>query len=190
MQLDNLDSNLGQNQDDQVGEVTRMRIETELGAIDAEVYPDRAPITVSNFLRYVDQGYYDGGQFHRTVHPDNQPDDAVRIEVIQASVRPDRVTKLRAPIPLERTTVTGLRHQDGTISMARRTPDSATADFFICIGDQPSLDYSGSRNPDKQGFAAFGCIVSGMQVVKAIQQSSAEAQRLVPPVKIVAIRRT
>src|SRR5262249_46337598 len=150
------------------GEVT-VRIETALGTIDVAVDPVHAPITAANFLRYVDGGFYDGGRWHRTVTMDNQPNDAVRIEVIQAGINPDRLDDRFDPIPLERTTLTGLAHRDGTISMARSTPDSAISDFFICIGDQPSLDFGGARNPDGQGFAAFGQVLRGMDVVRAIQ---------------------
>jgi peptidyl-prolyl cis-trans isomerase A (cyclophilin A) len=166
-----------------------VRLETELGAIDVALDPDRAPITVANFLRYLDGGLYDGGRFHRTVKPDNQPDNAVRIEVIQGGVDPDRATEAGPPIPLERTTATGLAHRDGTISMARFTPDSAVSDFFICIGDQPELDFGGARNPDGQGFAAFGQVLAGMETVRRIQQAPAEAQRLTPPIAILAARR-
>src|SRR4051794_4693690 len=134
----------------------RVRLETEHGPIEIALDPARAPGTVANFLRYVDGGFYDGGRFHRTVKPDNQPDNDVRIEVIQGGVNPDRSAKTGSPIPLERTTATGLAHRDGTISMARFTPDSAVSDFFFCIGDQPELDFGGARNPDGQGFAAFG----------------------------------
>src|SRR5437867_4887633 len=87
---------------------------------------------------------------------DNQPDSPVKIEVIQAGVSAEHAGGGFPPIPLERTSVTGLRHTDGAISMARGQPDSATSGWFICINDQPSLDFGGARNPDGQGFAAFG----------------------------------
>jgi peptidyl-prolyl cis-trans isomerase A (cyclophilin A) len=90
-------------------------------------------------------------------------------------------------VPLERTSVTGLRHLDGTLSMARDGPDTATSDFFICIGDQPSLDFGGKRNPDGQGFAAFGHVVGGMDVVRRIQAAPADGQSLTPPVRIRSI---
>ena len=92
---------------------------------------------------------------------DNQPDSAVKIEVIQAGVSAERARDGFPPIPIERTSVTGLRHTDGAISMARSSPDSATSGWFICINDQPSLDFGGARNPDGQGFAAFGRVVHG-----------------------------
>jgi peptidyl-prolyl cis-trans isomerase A (cyclophilin A) len=163
-------------------------IETELGSIEVEIDTVRAPVTAANFLRYVDAGLYNPGVFHRTVKPDNQPGNDVRIEVIQAGPAPG--TKNFPPIPLERTSVTGLSHLDGTISMARDGPDTATSDFFICIGDQPSLDFGGKRNPDGQGFAAFGRATSGMEVVRKIQaQPSDTKQRLTPPVRILKITR-
>jgi len=164
-------------------------IETTAGVITAEVDTVRAPVSGANFLRYVDAGAYDGGRFHRTVRMDNQPRDSVKIEVIQGGARqaPDR---LRLPaIELERTSVTGLKHLDGTLSMARAGPNTATTDFFICIGPQPALDFAGKRNADGQGFAAFGRVLAGMEVVRAIQQSAAEAQRLNPPVTITRIAR-
>jgi peptidyl-prolyl cis-trans isomerase A (cyclophilin A) len=164
-------------------------IQTEKGDIEVALDAAKAPKTVVNFLRYVDGKFYDGGRFHRTVTPDNQPDNKVKIEVIQAGVRPDKAKDEFAPIKLERTRDTRVLHKDGTISMARDGPDSATADFFICIGAQPELDFGGKRNPDGQGFAAFGQVVKGMDVVKKIQAATAKGQDLTPPVKIVAIKR-
>jgi len=170
-------------------ENTIVVIETELGVIRVRLDAAHAPITAANFLKYVDGGFYDGGRFHRTVKPDNQPDNPVRIEVIQAGIDPARNPQPSSPIKLERTRDTGLKHLDGTISMARSAPDSAVSDFFICLGDQPSLDFGGGRNPDGQGFAAFGRVIEGMSVVRDIQRAPAEAQRLQPPVKILRIRR-
>ena len=162
---------------------------TGKGDIEIEVDTVRAPISGSNFLRYVDQGFYNGGRFHRTVRPDNQPQDSVRIAVIQAGVDPARARSGFPPIPLERTSVTGLKHLDGSVSMARGGPDAATSSFFICIGDQPSLDFGGHRNMDLQGFAAFGRVVRGMDVVRDIQSGPANAQTLIQPVQITSARR-
>jgi peptidyl-prolyl cis-trans isomerase A (cyclophilin A) len=175
----------------------RVLVQTELGDIIVEVDQARAPITAANFLRYVDAGHYDGGTWHRTVKLDNQPESPVKIEVIQAGVNPESAKSGFPPIALERTSVTGLRHRDGTISMARSTPDSATSGWFICINDQPSLDFGGARNPDGQGFAAFGRVVEGMDVVRRIQNApsstdrttNAEAQRLTPPIAILKATR-
>ncbi|HUG13667.1 MAG TPA: peptidylprolyl isomerase [Thermomicrobiales bacterium] len=157
-------------------------IETALGDVELAVDVERAPLTARNFLRYVDDGLYSGGTWHRTVLPDNQPDNDIRIEVIQGGLNPERAGDIRPPIPLERTTVTGLRHIDGTVSMGRFAPDSAHSEIFICVGDQPSLDFGGMRNPDGQGFAAFGQVTRGMDVVRAIQRSPHDGQRLTPPI--------
>lgn len=164
-------------------------IETSLGRIEAELDSARAPVSVANFLRYVDARAYEGGRFHRTVRMDNQPDNAVKIEVIQAGPAPEKARSGFPPIALERTSVTGLHHVDGTISMARGGPDTATSDFFICIGPQPELDFGGKRNADGQGFAAFGRVTRGMDVVRRIQAGTADAQRLNPPVAITRITR-
>jgi peptidyl-prolyl cis-trans isomerase A (cyclophilin A) len=169
--------------------LARVVIGTAFGEITVDVDTERAPGTAANFLSYVDEGFYDGGQFHRTVTMNNQPDNDVRIEVIQASVNPDHADHGFGAIPLERTTVTGLAHVDGAISMARGAPDSASSSFFFCIGDQPSLDFGGDRNPDGQGFAAFGRVVSGMDVVRRIQQQPADGQSLEPPVRITSVSR-
>src|SRR5262245_37379450 len=167
----------------------RVRIETDLGDIEVELDAKSAPNTVANFLKYVNGKFYDGGRFHRTVTPDNQPDNKVKIEVVQAGINPDKTKDEFPAIKLERTRDTRLIHKDGTISMARDGPDTATSDFFICIGDQPELDFGGKRNPDGQGFAAFGRVVKGMDVVKKIQQSPADGQTLKPAVTITKIAR-
>ncbi|HEY5940910.1 MAG TPA: peptidylprolyl isomerase, partial [Gemmatimonadales bacterium] len=161
----------------------RVVIQTSLGGMEVEVDTVRAPRTSHNFLRYVDQGSYRGGRFHRTVRLDNQADKRVKIQVIQGGLDSLRAKDF-PPIELERTTDTGLSHRDGTISMARDGPDTATSDFFICIGDQPELDFGGKRNPDGQGFAAFGRVLRGMDVVRQIQTARAQGQQLTPPIEI------
>jgi len=168
----------------------RVLVQTERGDIVLEIDTAHAPMTAANFLKYVDAGHYNGGTFHRTVKMDNQPDSPVKIEVIQAGVDADRAKEGFAPIALERTSITGLRHVDGAISMARGAPDSATSGWFICINDQPSLDFGGARNPDGQGFAAFGRVVQGMDVVRKIQRApNTDAQRLTPPIAILKAAR-
>ncbi|MFC1554927.1 peptidylprolyl isomerase [candidate division KSB1 bacterium] len=142
-------------------------IQTEMGDIEVELYPIQAPVTVANFLAYVDSSMYENGRFHRTVTMDNQQNDDVKIEVIQGS-RTQRGGRGFPSIVLERTSVTGILHKDGTISMARSGPDTASSSFFICINDQPSLDFGGARNADGQGFAAFGQVIKGMDVVRKI----------------------
>jgi peptidyl-prolyl cis-trans isomerase A (cyclophilin A) len=165
----------------------KVALETTLGRLVIEIDELAAPVTAANFLRYVDARAYDGGVFHRTVHPDNQPQSEIRIGVIQGATRKDAAQY--AAIPLEPTTKTGMPHLNGTISMARSTPDSATSQFFLCIGDQPELDFGGRRNPDGQGFAAFGRLLEGWLVLKKIQMAPASGQSLQPPVQILRARR-
>jgi cyclophilin family peptidyl-prolyl cis-trans isomerase len=167
-----------------IPEKPRVRIETALGQIELELDAKAAPITSSNFLRYVAQRLYNEGSFFRTVTAENQPDEPVKIAVIQAAGDPARTNEFLLSIPLERTSDTGLRHLDGTISMARDGPGTAQDNFFICIGDQPELDSGGKRKPDGQGFAAFGKVIKGMEIVRRIHQSPAEGQRLRPPIPI------
>lgn len=164
-------------------------IETSAGQIEAELDSAHAPLSVANFLRYVDAHRYDSGRFHRTVTPENQPQNNVKIEVIQGGANPGLERSGWPPVALERTNLTGLKHLDGTLSMARAGPETATSDFFICIGPQPELDFAGKRNADGQGFAAFGQVTKGMEVVRLIQRSAAEGQNLKPPVTIMRIAR-
>lgn len=174
---------------DKKDDVVRVVIRTDLGDIYVELAAKQVPATVANFLKYVDGQFFDGGSFHRTVKPGNQPDNQIKIEVIQGGINPKKEKDQFPPIKLERTNQTKLAHKNGTISMARDGPDTAQADFFICIGDQPELDFGGRRNPDGQGFAAFGKVVKGMDVVKKIQAAPAEGQKLMPPVKILKVER-
>ncbi len=169
------------------GDWTACRISTREGEIQVRVYPRKAPVTAGNFLRYVEAGLYDGTAFFRVVTPENQPRDPVRIEVIQGGDVDEK--KCFPPIAHETTAMTGLKHRDGTVSMARDKPGTATSSFFICVGDQPELDFGGRRNPDGQGFAAFGRVVKGMEVVRRIQRQPADGQTLKRPVQILSISR-
>ncbi len=162
-------------------------MKTKLGTITAELYPEKAPLTVANFERYIRENRLKDAVFYRTVTMKNQPDKKVKIQVIQGGLFSDDNTAMLPPIKLETTKQTGLHHLNGTLSMARDKPNSATSEFFICIGNQPSLDYGGKRNPDGQGFAAFGRVIKGMDVVKEIQEQPSEHQMLTPQVKIDTI---
>jgi peptidyl-prolyl cis-trans isomerase A (cyclophilin A) len=164
-------------------------IQTDLGEIEMEIDTVKAPATSANFLKYVDAGLYDGGLFHRTVRPDNQREKPVKIAVIQAAANAGRKNEFFPPIALERTNKTGVQHKDGTVSMARAGVDTATQEFFICVGDQPDLDFGGKRNADGQGFAAFARVVRGMDIVRRIQESTADGETLRPPIKIIRLRR-
>jgi peptidyl-prolyl cis-trans isomerase A (cyclophilin A) len=174
------------------GEVL-VRLETPFGAIDLAIDEKQAPITAANFLKYVNGGFYDGGRFHRATRPDNYtpaPPNRPMMQVVQAGINPARRDEAFPAIPLERTSVTGLRHVVGTVSMARAPgADTARSDFFICLDDQPSLDFGGLRFDDGQGAAAFGRVVSGMDVVRRIQQQPVEKQALTPPIPITKASR-
>jgi len=156
------------------GKPVRVRVQTELGDIVVEVDQAKAPVTAANFLKYVDAGLYDGGRFHRATRPDNYtpaPPDRPAMAIVQGGINPDRRRDGFDPIPLERTSVTGLKHLVGTISMARAPQaDTARSDFFICLDDQPSLDFGGKRFDDAQGASAFGRVVNGLDVVRRIQE--------------------
>ena len=167
----------------------RVVMTTELGEIELVFAADKAPATVANFMSYVDRGFYNGGVFHRAVTMDNQSHNQIKIEVIQGGINPARRAEDGPTIALERTRDTGLLHLDCTISMARLEPYTATSDFFICVNDQPELDFNGKRNPDGQGFAAFGQVIRGMEIVRAIQNSPIEKQAVTSPVKVLSIER-
>jgi len=163
-------------------------VKTELGDITLELYPDKAPVTVNNFLQYIEENRLKEATFYRTVTMDNQPENNIKIEVIQGGLFEDNHPKTLSPIKHETTELTGILHKDGIISMARNEPGTATCEFFICIGDQPSLDYGGKRNTDGQGFAAFGKVVNGMSVVHKIHESKADGQWLEPRIEIKTIK--
>ncbi|HEY7284277.1 MAG TPA: peptidylprolyl isomerase [Vicinamibacterales bacterium] len=169
--------------------------ETEKGVIEVEVDTVHAPASAANFLRYVDGGFYAGGSINRAVRPDNTIRHDVEIQVIQFQMDPARRADGFPPIALERTSVTGLRHLDGAVSMARSGPDTATASFSIVIGNQPEMDFGGRRNADGQGFAVFGRVVQGMDVVRAIQAAPTGptgpfgSESLAPPIRVLASRR-
>ncbi len=164
-------------------------IKTEVGEISIEVYKDKAPITAANFLRYVDENRVEEATFYRVVRLDNQVNNDVKIEVIQGDLSSRKAGKRLKPIQHETTDKTGILHKDGAISMARNEPGTASSEFFICVGDQPELDFGGKRNPDGQGFAAFGRVIKGMDVVRKIQQQPADGQRLITRTKIIRFTR-
>jgi len=153
-------------------------VHTNLGTIEMEIYTEKAPATAVNFLKLVIEGVYDGACFYRVVRMDNQPQNLVKIEVIQGGLQNDSIIETHQPIIHETTDKTGIKHQDGVISMARNEPGTASTEFFICIGNQPELDFGGKRNPDGQGFAAFGKVTKGMDVVRKIQQGDDVGQML------------
>ncbi|MDA0706542.1 MAG: peptidylprolyl isomerase [Proteobacteria bacterium] len=173
----------------------RVVMTTSLGVIELQLYPDSAPITAGNFLQLVDGMYLDGAAFYRTVSPENDNGSPL-ISVIQGGL--GDAEGPFPPIAHKTTALTGLPHLDGSISMARVAVGTASTEFFICIGDQPALDFGAMRNKDGQGFAVFGRVVAGMDVVQAIHQSRADQatdepslrnQMLNEPVAIISLRR-
>lgn len=171
---------------DRTERAPRVAFETEAGRIVMELSPERAPVTVCNFLTYVQADDYDGGSFFRTVVRATNANPNP-IDVIQAATPRGSDDASRPPIVLERTRDTGLRHVAGAVSMARDGPDTATSSFFIVTQDTPSLDFGGGRNPDGQGFAVFAHVVEGLDVARRIQASPANAEeQLTPPVAILS----
>lgn len=146
-------------------------LETALGNITIEVYEEQAPISSGSFLDHVDGGYFEGGAFWRTVTTENDNGSPI-IEAIQGGVIGE-VTDLPT-LEHESTRDSGILHEDGVVSLGRSDLGTASgASFFICVGDQPALDFGATRNPDRQGFAAFGKVVDGMDVVHAIHRREA-----------------
>ena len=159
-------------------------METSLGTITAELFLKKAPNTVKNFLSYIEQNRYNECHFYRVVHSDNQPENKILIEIIQGGLGIDKHHLALKAIKHENTDQTNILHKNGTISMARLEPGTASSEFFICINDQPELDYGGKRNPDGQGFAAFGQVIKGMEIVKKIQMMDSKDQILMVSVPV------
>lgn len=174
----------------QVASVVHLKLQTEWGDVLLDVDTAHAPLTAANFLRYVDAGRYDGGAFHRALTRGNQAGHAAAVELVQASVARRHRGQDFPAVALESTDLTGLRHLDGTLSMARdAAPDSATSQFFVTLGAQPQLDAGGRRHPDGRGFAAFGRVTAGLDVLRRIQSAPLQGERLVAPVRILRILR-
>ncbi|MGN6214262.1 peptidylprolyl isomerase [Parafilimonas sp.] len=166
-------------------------ISTKFGDIEVELYPEQAPETVKAFLRYVDSGYYTNSAFYRVLRDDEQPSNAPKSELIQGGLWKTNY-KLSAGLPgikHETTAQTKILHKNGVISMARLEPGTANTEFFICVGDQPGLDYGGANNADGQGYAAFGKVVKGMNVVHSIYDAPESDGEFDPLIYIFKIKR-
>lgn len=168
-----------------------IRITTNFGDMDIELYAKQAPKTVAAFLSYIDSGFYANSSFYRVLNLQNQPSNAPKTELIQGGIWKTNYKKAREikGIPHESTKETGIKHTDGTISLARAEPGTATTEFFICIDDQPGLDYGGDNAVDKLGYAAFGRIVKGLNVVRKISSQKDRNQYFSPEVPIFEIKR-
>lgn len=167
----------------------KIEFQTSVGKIVVEIDTAHAPVTAKNFLAHIKNGTFKNAAFYRTVRQDNQPNNEIKIEVIQGGLFADAEIEKHPGIRHETTKETGLQHLDGTISMARNEPGTASTEFFICIGSQPELDFSGKRNPDGQGFAAFGKVTKGMDVVRKIQRLPDENQYFKNPVQILSVNK-
>jgi len=168
-----------------------VEIQTRFGDMEVELYADKAPKSVAAFLRNVDSEYYVNSTFYRVLNQDNQPSDAPKATLIQGGIwkSPYKDTLVRRPIPHETTKQTGILHKDGVISLARFEPGTASTEFFICVGDQPGFDFGGGNNPDKQGYAAFGKVIKGLDIVRKIYNCPEDDQHFDPPVDIYTIKR-
>jgi peptidyl-prolyl cis-trans isomerase A (cyclophilin A) len=172
-------------------EYPNVAIETKYGDIVVELYPDKAPKTVAAFLNYIDSGIYNRSTFYRVLNRDNQPSDALKSELIQGGIWRTNAKKAAAlrGIPHESTKQTGLQHLRGSLSMARLEPGTAGSEFFICLKKEPGLDYGGENIGDGQGYAVFGRVVKGMEIVEKIYRQREDDQYFDPPVFIFAIKR-
>jgi peptidyl-prolyl cis-trans isomerase A (cyclophilin A) len=172
-------------------QVPHVVIQTKAGDIEVELYPQQAPRTVAAFLSYVDSGFYKRSCFYRVLNEENQVTGVEPSELIQGGIwRTNHAKAASLPgVPHESTQQTHILHTDGVISLARQEVGTATTEFFICVGDQPGFDYGGKNNPDGQGYAAFGKVVKGMDVVRAIYGMPEEDQTFAPPVLIKNIVR-
>ena len=169
------------------GQSVKCEVKTSMGNFVVQLFPEKAPLTCADFLKYVDAKLYDGTDFFRVQNLQNQDNRPVKIEVIQGGSVDS--AKSFSKIHHESTAKTGLLHKDGTLSMARGDTGTATSSFFICINDQPELDFGGKRNPDGQGFAAFGKVVEGMDVVRNIYKQPFNGQLFAPKILILSINR-
>jgi peptidyl-prolyl cis-trans isomerase A (cyclophilin A) len=166
-------------------------IRTRAGDIEVELYLRQAPRTVGAFLSYVDSGFYKNGSFYRVLNEDNQPTGTDFSKLIQGGIwKTNHAKAIALPgVPHETTQQTHILHTDGVISLARMAPGTGTTEFFICVGDQPGFDYGGANNPDGQGYAAFGKVVKGMDVVWDIYGEPENNQAFTPPIAILNIVR-
>jgi peptidyl-prolyl cis-trans isomerase A (cyclophilin A) len=154
------------------------------------LYPQKAPATVAAFLQNIDSGFFKNCSFYRVLRDDNQTTGSPHSYLIQGGIwqsNPELKKRFKQ-IEHEPTNKTNIRHTRGVISMARNEPGSATSEFFICVQDEPGFDYGGASNQDGQGYAAFGKVAEGMDVVDKILRQPEDEQRFIPPVAILNIR--
>ena len=166
-------------------------ITTSIGDIEIAVYEKQAPQSAHAFLALVDKGLYNNTSFYRVLNTSNQPSNAPQTELVQGGLWKTQYAKT-AGLPIvhhENTQQTGITHKDGTISLARTDTGTASSEFFICVGNQPGLDFGGNNNADGQGYAAFGRVVKGLDVVHKIYRRNEYDQYFDPPIAIYNIER-
>jgi peptidyl-prolyl cis-trans isomerase A (cyclophilin A) len=168
-----------------------VEISTRFGDIEVELYSKQAPATCAAFLSYVDSGYYKKSSFYRVLVDEDQPSYAPKSEIIQGGIWKANNELLRKipGIKHETTAQTKLSHTNGTISLARQEPGTANTEFFICVGDQPGFNFGGENNPDGQGYAAFGKVVKGMDVVNRMYAAPESDGQFTPQIYITDVRR-
>lgn len=165
-------------------------IQTGFGDIELELYPGKAPKTVSAFLASIDSGIYTESSFYRVLKAEELPTDH-NTGIIQGGIwkrAPEKSGTIKA-ISHESTQLTGLSHTDGTISMARQDTGTAKTEYFICIGDQSSLDAGRRGTADGQGYAAFGRVFKGMDIVRKIQGQKSNGDAFIKDISIQGITR-
>lgn len=167
----------------------RVEISTRQGDIIIELNAEKAPKSVAAFLSYIQKDLYNNASFYRVLNDENQPSNAVKANLIQGGLYRSKKRPELPGIEHETTKQTGILHKDGVISLARTEPGTATSEFFICIGDQPGFDFGGGNNADGQGYAAFGRVVKGMDVVYKIYNQPEDNQSFDPPVPIFNIKK-
>jgi len=165
-------------------------IETRMGDIEVELFPEQAPKTVAAFLSYVDSGFYNKSSFYRVLKTEELP-SVTNTGIIQGGMwQTNPAKKITIPgIVHESTKQTGLTHESGTISLARLAPGTGNTEFFICIGDQTPLDAGSRGTEDGQGYAAFGKVFKGMDIVRKIQAAKSHGDKFDEKVEITKITR-
>jgi peptidyl-prolyl cis-trans isomerase A (cyclophilin A) len=169
----------------------RVIIETAYGDVELVLYQDKAPITTKAFLQYVDSGWYKKANFYRVLHMYNQPSNAPKSLLIQGGIwksNYELASRVKG-IPHESTKQTGIKHLTGVISIARAEPGTAGTEFFICMDDEPGLDFGGENVPDRQGYSAFGKVINGMNIIRKIHEQKERNQYFDPPITIFSIKR-
>ncbi len=169
----------------------RVILETVYGEVELLLYENKAPITSRAFLQYIDSGWYDRASFYRVLHMYNQPSNAPKSFLIQGGIWKTNyaLAKRIKGIKHESTQQTGIKHEAGIISIARGEPGTAGTEFFICIDNEPGLDFGGENVPDRQGYSAFGKVVKGMNIIRKIYEQKERNQYFDPPIIIFSIKR-